>query len=93
MTGLDNISRNARKSVFEVSHPVCCTVSEESKNLEIFCISTIVLPCSENKGTDQLRSYCNADLRLCFRIGKNLFFSIQGLYIYVILFLDGFTIA
>ena len=23
-------------------------------------------PCSENKGTDQLRSYCEADLRLCF---------------------------
>ena len=28
-------------------------------------------PCSENKGADQLRSYCEADLRLCFRIGKN----------------------
>ena len=28
-------------------------------------------PCSENKGTDQLRSYCEADLRLCFRIGEN----------------------
>ena len=27
-------------------------------------------PCSENKGTDQLRSYCAADLRLCFRICK-----------------------
>ena len=26
--------------------------------------------CSENKGTDQLRSYCEADLLLCFRIGK-----------------------
>ena len=25
-------------------------------------------PCSENKGADQLRSYCEADLRLCFRI-------------------------
>ena len=23
---------------------------------------------SENKGADQLRSYCEADLRLCFRI-------------------------
>ena len=27
-------------------------------------------PCSENKGADQLRSYCEADLLLCFRIGK-----------------------
>ena len=24
-------------------------------------------PCSENEGADQLRSYCAADLRLCFR--------------------------
>ena len=28
-------------------------------------------PYSENKGADQLRSYCAADLRLCFRICKN----------------------
>ena len=27
--------------------------------------------CRENKGADQLPSYCEADLRLCFRIGKN----------------------
>ena len=33
------------------------------------------VPCSENKGADQLRSYCEADLRLCFRICKNLVFS------------------
>ena len=26
--------------------------------------------CSENKGADQLRSYCAAHLRLCFRICK-----------------------
>ena len=32
-------------------------------------------PSSENKGADQLRSYCEADLRLCFRIGKNPGFS------------------
>ena len=31
--------------------------------------------CSENKGADQLRSYCEADLRLSFRIGKDLVFS------------------
>ena len=24
--------------------------------------------CSENKGADQLRIYCEADLRLCFRL-------------------------
>ena len=35
-------------------------------------------PCSENKGADQLRSYCEADLRPCFRIGKNPVFSRCG---------------
>ena len=35
-------------------------------------------PSSENKGADQLRSYCEADLRLCFRIGKNPVFSRCG---------------
>ena len=35
-------------------------------------------PISENKGAGQLRSYCEADLRLCFRIGKNSFFSRCG---------------
>ena len=31
--------------------------------------------CSENKGTDQLRGYREADLRLCFRICNMLDFS------------------
>ena len=30
---------------------------------------------SENKGADQLRSYCEADLHLCFSTGKNPVFS------------------
>ena len=30
---------------------------------------------SENKGADQLRSYCAADLRLCFCLCKNPVFS------------------
>ena len=30
--------------------------------------------CSENKGADQLRSYCEADLRLCFRLCRLLGF-------------------
>ena len=32
-------------------------------------------PCSENKGADQLRSYREADLQLCFRICKNPVFT------------------
>ena len=35
-------------------------------------------PCSENKGADQLRGYCAADLRLCVRIFKKLVFSQRG---------------
>ena len=39
--------------------------------------SGIVLsyPCSENKVADQLRSYCEADLHLCFRIYGKCWFS------------------
>ena len=29
-------------------------------------VEELYYPCSENKGADQLRSYCEADLRLCF---------------------------
>ena len=32
-------------------------------------------PCCENKGADQLGSYCEADLRLCFCIGQIPVFS------------------
>ena len=35
-------------------------------------------PSSENKGADQLRGYREADLRLCFRLGKNTVFSRCG---------------
>ena len=40
-------------------------------------------PCSENKGTDQLRSYCEADLRLCFRLCRLLVFPCGGSYVVV----------
>ena len=35
-------------------------------------------PCSENKGADQLCSYCTADLYLCFRLCELLVFSFGG---------------
>ena len=41
-----------------------------------FRIEELYHPSSENKGADQLRSYCEADLRLCFRICRLLVFSI-----------------
>ena len=38
-------------------------------------------PCSENKGADQLRSYCEADLHLCFRICRLLVFLWGGSFL------------
>ena len=38
-------------------------------------------PCSENKGTDQLRGYREADLRLCFRLCRLLVFPWGGSYV------------
>ena len=35
----------------------------------------VYYPYSENKGADQLRSYLEADLRLCFHLCKSLVFS------------------
>ena len=40
----------------------------------------VYYPCSENKGADQLRGYCEADLRLCFCICRLLVFPCGGLY-------------
>ena len=31
-------------------------------------VEELYYPCCENKGADQLRSYCEADLPLCFRL-------------------------
>ena len=46
-------------------------------------VEGLYYPCSENKGADQLRGYCEADMRLCFRICKMLVFSSRGSYIHV----------
>ena len=44
-------------------------------------------PCSENKGADQRRSYCEADLRLCFRLCRLMVFSGCGYYVTGLIFL------
>ena len=41
-------------------------------------VEALYYPCSENKGADQLRSYCEADLRLCFRLCRLLIFPCGG---------------
>ena len=51
-----------------VQHKPTCTFTEERYKLEILDFSSrgILLSCSENKGDDQLCSYCTADLCLWF---------------------------
>ena len=39
-------------------------------------VEELYYPCSENKGAGQLRSYWEADLRLCFCICKMFFFFV-----------------
>ena len=59
-----------------VRHKSGCTATEDGLRLEISDLeSRSYYICSENKGPYQLRSYCQADLRLCFRICKTLVFS------------------
>ena len=61
------------------------TVIEDGQRLEILdlesrgiVLSVVYYPCSEDKGADQLRSYCEADLRLCFRLCRLLVFPCGG---------------
>ena len=56
-----------------------CTVTEEILNLRRIQVEDeLYYPSSENKGADQLRSYCKADLRLCFRLCRLLVFPCSG---------------
>ena len=41
----------------------------------VYVEEELYYPCSKNEGTNQLYSYCTADQRLCFRIGKSPVFS------------------
>ena len=47
----------------------------------ILKVEELYYPCSENKGTDQLRGYSAAGLRLCFRICRLLVFLCSGSFI------------
>ena len=49
-----------------------------SLKFSIYKVEELYYPCSENKGADQLRSYCEADLRLCFRLCRLLVFPCGG---------------
>ena len=51
-----------------------------SLKFRIYVEEELYYPSSKNKGADQLRGYREADLRLCFRLGKNPVFSRCGSY-------------
>ena len=75
-----------RKPVFGVSDkvwhkPVLSQKQARSLKFRIYEEEKLYYLCSENKGSDQLLSYCEADLRLCFHIGKNLVFSRCGSFV------------
>ena len=53
----------------QVRHKPACIVTENSLKLEILDLEKVLYYLwRENKGADQLCSYCTADLQLCFPI-------------------------
>ena len=68
------MSRVARIPVFgfptrsDTNRAVQSQKISESLKFRIKEVEEMYCLCSENKGADQLRSYCAADLRHCFRI-------------------------
>ena len=59
----------ARKPVFRVSdRAVQPQKMARGLKFGIEEVEGLYYPCRENKGADQLRSYCEADRRLCFSI-------------------------
>ena len=84
-----HLSHDARKPVFGVSdhvrHKPAYSPTEKARIFKFWVYVEQVLILyvlySENKGADQLRSYCEADLRLCFRIGKNPVFTCHGSFL------------
>ena len=75
------MSHDARKPSFgfptrsDTNGPVLLQKKARILKYWSYAEEELYYPSIENKGADQLCSYCTADLRLCFRIGQNLFFS------------------
>ena len=59
----------------DTNQPVQSQKKARSLKFRVYKEEGLYYPCGENKGTDQLRSYCEADVRLCFCICKNPVFS------------------
>ena len=64
-----------RKPVFDTNRDVQPQKIVRSLEFRVYEEERLYSQCSENKGANHLCSYRIADLRLCFRICKKLFFS------------------
>ena len=62
----------------DTSRPVQAQKRARSLKFRISVEEELYYPRSENKGADQLRSYCEAGLRLCFRLCRLLVFPCGG---------------
>ena len=70
----------------DTNRPVQAQKRARSLKFWIKVEEELYYPSSENKGADQLRSYCEADLHLCFRIYRLLVFPCGGSFGTYVLF-------
>ena len=62
----------------DTNRPVQAQKQARSLKFWIEVEEELYYPSRENTGADQLRSYCEADLRLCFRLCRLLVFPCGG---------------
>ena len=65
------------------NRPVQAQKQARSLKFWIYKVEELYYPCSKNKDADQLRSYYEADLRLCFRLCRLLVFPCGGSFNYL----------
>ena len=65
----------------DTNQPVQTQKRARSLEFRIKVEEELYYPSSENKGADQLRSYCEADPSLCFRLCRLLVFPCGGSFI------------
>ena len=86
VTNIKNITGNIRAAMrenrssgfptrYDTNQSVQSQKRARSLKFHIYEEEELYYLSSENKGADQLHSFCEADLRLCFCIGKNLVYS------------------
>ena len=64
----------------DTNRPVQSQKQARSLKFWICVKEELYYPCSETKGVDQLRGYCEVDLRLCFRVCRLVVFLCDGSY-------------